>query len=106
MPTKRRIGKTRGLSDGKIEELLRGPGTHLLAGCGYWAGAFFWNLPADGQVQVLAEMRDDWERHSAVILAAWQNRSALPSDPAEPWALTEFGTHADGSHLADLDGQR
>lgn len=103
MPAKRRVGKARRqIDDAYLEDLHYGPGTCLFNGCGYLGphGDGFWReKPADVQGVVLAEMREDWERHRAAILAAWEGRSAhdryiareYHGDPAEPWAQREFG---------------
>lgn len=103
MPVKRRVGKARKQLDGTdLEDLFYGPGTCLFNGCGYLGphGDGLWHeKSADVQAAVLAEMRADWERHSAAILAAWESRSPhdryiareYHGDPAEPWAQTQFG---------------
>jgi hypothetical protein len=96
MPVKRRASKSRSIDDLQIQELQEGPGTCLLAGMGYYqprfgpgaipgeSGGFFWELPADGQARILGRMRDDWERHRELVMAAWQG-------PGLPWAAREFG---------------
>lgn len=95
MPTKRRTAKHRTLDDHMIEELLHGPGSCLLAGCGYYRGGFFWKLPEDDKPAVIAEMREDWFRHREQVLAAWDSRDEHPwrkqhTDQTRPWAETEF----------------
>ncbi|MFB0875334.1 MULTISPECIES: hypothetical protein [unclassified Sphingobium] len=103
MPIKRRRDKSRTLTSGHLEDLLYGPGTCLFNGEGYLGpyGDGFWRDKSEAvQMAVLAEMADDWERHSAQVLAAWDQRSeheiqcarAHHGDPKEPWALREFGT--------------
>ena len=95
MPIKRRRDKSRTLDTFKIRELHRGPGSCLLAGCGYWEGDFYDRLDEEQQAMVRLDMREDWERHSAAILQAFEDRTEheiyLDGDLAEPWALTEFG---------------
>lgn len=99
MPVKRRIGKARELTDLMLEEHFYGAGECLLAGGGYWRGDFYFRLSAAEQASVVAEMRDDWERHRERILHAWDNRSPHDryigkqcyGDPARPWSEGEFG---------------
>lgn len=99
MPIKRRVDKSRTLDRSKIREMHHGPGTCLLAGCGYWEGDF-WHRLGDGlRERIVRRMRDDWERHSATVLQAWEDRDEHDrwidaehyDDLQEPWALTEFG---------------
>jgi len=99
MPTKRRVRKSRDLTDLKIQELWYGPGSCLLAGGGYWRGAFFWELDPSEQADVVAEMREDWQRHDERVLHAWNNRDEHQlyiwrehhTDQHRPWAEIEFG---------------
>lgn len=121
MPTNRtRRGRTRGDMDwGRMHEQHYGPGSSLLAGCGYYMfgqnftnraianrsnvrgdeHGFYWQLRPDNQARVIEFMRADWLLHHDAIMAAWNNRdeherylaSEHRADPAEPWALTEFG---------------
>lgn len=54
------------------------------------------------QAAVLSAMKADWERNHARVMAAWDGRDEhalyiakeYHGDPAEPWALTEFGDPA------------
>lgn len=103
MPVKRRRDKARKQLDTMdMQDLFYGPGTCLFNGEGYLGphGDGRWNdKPEDVKAAVLEAMRQDWHRHSAVVLEAWQNRT--PHDhyiaeqfhggPAEPWALQTFG---------------
>lgn len=95
MPIKRRRDKSRSLDQFKIRELHRGPGSCLLAGCGYWEGDFYHRLDDEMQAMVRLDMREDWERHSATILQAFEDRTEheryCDKGLKEPWALTEFG---------------
>lgn len=97
MPVKKRIAKGRDIDDFKLDELIEGPGTCLLAGGGYYlphsgpgavageAGGFFWELSPRGQEIVLERMRADWERLYPTVLAMAD---------AEPWAARQFGNPA------------
>ena len=103
MPVKRRLRKSRRNLDGMtLQDLFYGPGTCLFNGEGYlgpFGDGFFHDKPKAVQANVLAEMRDDWERHSATIMAAWNARTdhdlyiarEYHGAPKLPWAATEFG---------------
>lgn len=113
MPVKRRVAKSREIDELKISELIEGPGTCLLAGCGYYlphngpgavageAGGFFWELSQTGQKIVLERMRDGWSRHGKAVMAWWRGETeqftavCARRDPRDtqiiPWALSEFG---------------
>lgn len=99
MPVKRRLGKARILTDEQISEHFYGPGSSLLAGCGYWSGDFYWNLPEEAQHRVVAEMRGDWNRNADRILLAWEGRSEHQlyiadthyAGQVRPWSEARFG---------------
>lgn len=102
MPRKRRTAKGRTLTTGEIEDLFYGPGTCLFNGDGYLApyenGLWHMKSP-DVQATVIEVMRQDWVLFHRTVMQAWQSRT--PHDlwcarrhhdnPAEPWALEEFG---------------
>jgi hypothetical protein len=102
MPVKRRLSKSRKeLDNTDLEDLFYGPGTCLFNGAGYLGAhndGFWRDKSPDVQAAVLAEMREDWERHRSTILTAWQSRSPhdlyiareYHGDPAEPWAQQQF----------------
>lgn len=115
MPVKRRSAKGRKHLDSmEMEELLYGPGTCLLAGCGYYqphhgpgsvpgeAGGYFWELTEAGQQRQIDIMRADWERCHQAIMEAWSHRTPHAGDPAEPWALTAFGDPNGSNIPADM----
>lgn len=99
MPVKKRTAKGRDLDWAKIEELIEGPGTCLLAGMGYYlphngagavageAGGFWWELSPRGQKIVLERMRADWRR---------LNRTIMAMTDQEPWAARQFGISGEG----------
>ena len=104
MPTNRnkRARKSEAPDSMKISELHYGPGTCLLAGCGYYlpgSHKFYWQLDDAEKADVVSWMRDDWLRYHSEVMAAWKARDAHDQyiardhhgDPTEPWALTEFG---------------
>ena len=102
MPVKRRIEKSRKIDAMKIKELHYGPGTCLLAGCGYYVPGsqkFYFDHSEQEQDEIVEWMREDWTRHHRQVMASWEARdehdlyiaSHHHGDPAEPWALTEFG---------------
>ena len=103
MPIKRRAAKARKQLDGlDISDLLYGPGTCLFNGCGYLGDYGDWPFETKSdevKQAVLTAMREDWERNRETVLAAWNSRSPheryiareYHGDPAEPWALTQFG---------------
>jgi hypothetical protein len=103
MPVKRRAEKSRKqLGSTDIEDLFYGPGTCLFNGAGYLGphGDHPWqDKSKDVKRAVLTAMRDDWERHYSVVLAAWEQRTPHDlyiarehhQDPSQPWALRRFG---------------
>lgn len=101
MPIKRRRNKSAHLPDMKIEDLFYGPGTCLFNGEGYLGahGDGLWSEKSEAVKEaVLAEMREDWQRHHLRVLAAWEARTdhekemgARHHHSTVPWALTEFG---------------
>lgn len=103
MPIKRRIGKAaKQLDHCDIEDLLYGPGTCLFNGAGYLGehDDVSWRDASDAtRAAVLAAMKTDWDRNHARLMAMWADRDENDrriardyyGDPAEPWALTEFG---------------
>lgn len=108
MPVKRRVAKTRkALDSTDIEDMHYGPGTCLIGGLGYLGphGDGLWQDAApEVQAAVLETMRVDWERQWPAVMDAWRNRTAhelylareFHGDPAEPWALTQFGQPGEG----------
>lgn len=100
-----RTRRTRGrpqLDNLKISELHYGPGTCLLAGAGYYipnSRKFYFQHTEEEQAHIIAWMRDDWMLGHRIVMEAWDNRDEHDlyiarehhGDPAEPWALTEFG---------------
>ncbi|MBX7459260.1 hypothetical protein K3152_13485 [Qipengyuania sp. 1NDH17] len=98
MPTNRtrRKRSKQDLDQHKLSELHHGPGTCLLAGCGYfmhpdWPGAvpgnqtgFYWELSDENQAMVREAMLSDWRLYRDEVMAAWDGEG-------DPWALTEFG---------------
>lgn len=106
MPVKRRASKARRELDSQhIECLMYGPDVGLLNGCGYdddALGGSVYNMDDAGREIVIERMREDWERHSALIWEAWNARDAhalycaktFYRNPKQPWAATEFGDDA------------
>jgi hypothetical protein len=89
MPIKRRIEKSRSIDNYKVEELLHGPGTGLLAGLGYSRrdfGGSYHNMKPDQQAAVIDAMRLDWEVHYERVL-----KEAKAAGIAKPWASIQFG---------------
>ena len=98
MPTNRTRRKRtkQDLDNLKMKELHYGPGSCLLAGCGYsmhpdWPGAvrgdqvgFYWELSDTNKAIVIEAMRADWLLYSEEVMAAWEGEG-------EPWALEKFG---------------
>ncbi len=113
MPVKQRTAKRHAFSEYHLEQLLAGPDAALLAGVGYLAGrldgrnaANVDQLTDDQRGEMLEDMRADWQRHGAVIMA-WLNGEAdrppvalkpwqidRGSIGGEPWALAQFGLPA------------
>ncbi len=99
MPVKRRVAKSRELDSLKIQELWYGPGMCLLAGCGYWLGDFYDRVDEASQARIIEMMREDWDRYSDRVLAAWDARDdhdlrlwrEYHSDCPRPWAELRFG---------------
>lgn len=101
MPVKRRLAKGRALDEFRIAELMYGPATCLLAGCGYSADLEGnWRDQTDqARAEVIEAMRSDWRLHAAKVWAAWHDRNPHElqiaklhnGNPARPWAAREFG---------------
>jgi hypothetical protein len=101
MPIKRRREKARRqIDDEDMEDLFYGPGTALLEGyCTRYSSSRFDDLSPSDQAAVIEDMRQDWQRQSADVLAAWRSRTEHDlyiareyfNDPEQPWALTQFG---------------
>ena len=88
MPTNRtRRKRSRAdLDEHKLEQMIYGPDSCLLAGLGYTCPStrnFFSKASEEGRTAILDDMRADWLLHHETILAAAAER--------EPWAMTEFG---------------
>lgn len=104
MPVKRRLAKGRALDEFRIAELMYGPDTCLLAGCGYAADiSGIWRDQTDEtRAAIIEAMRTDWQLHAEKVWTAWHNRTPHDlqiarnqrGDPSEPWAATEFGKGA------------
>lgn len=96
VPVKRRVAKARALDQFALVELRDGPGACLIRGCGYYAahggtglhsddpGGFYWEVSPDAQAGLLEQMRADWQRVGARLIAE-------TDDPAAIWAFREFG---------------
>jgi len=89
LPVKRRIDKHGTLTAHRREALLYGPEYVLLAGVGYLErftehAAVFDRLPEPQRALVIEDMRADWHRFGASLLAQW-------TGPGKPWALLNFG---------------
>ena len=101
MPIKRRAGKSRQFDEYRACQLLAGPDATLLAGVGYLTAARFELMTEADQAAALADMRADWERHGAELLAWWNGDDEafrfrpwnfIIRDPARlPWAAEQFG---------------
>jgi len=95
------LAKGRALDEFRIGELMYGPASCLLAGCGYAADLDGnWNDQTDEtRAAVINAMRADWLLHSAKVWTAWHSRTPhelqiarqYEGNPAQPWAAKEFG---------------
>jgi len=86
MPVKRRVGKASRLDEYKLQELHEGPGTCLLADCGYYYTRFSGgDNPTEEQwAEIRQSMREDWQRHGSEVVASWTGQGPC-------WAETQFG---------------
>ena len=109
MPVKRRAAKARRqIDDMDLQELFYGPGSCLINCTGYlgpYGDGKFADKSEAIQAEVLDTMRADWERHCEAVMDAWRARTphdlyidrTYHGDPAEPWALQQFGV-PDNAH--------
>jgi hypothetical protein len=113
MPTNRtrRTRAKNTLDSHKMGQLHHGPHDCLIAGAGYYQhptrpdavkgspAGFYWDLDNEGKARILDQMRADWFREQDAIMTAWDARDDdtrerarnYHGNPAEPWALREFG---------------
>jgi hypothetical protein len=100
MPIKRRSGKAaKRLDEYEMEEMLYGMGECLFNGAGYLDGGPVSAHSAEEIAAAREIMQADWVRHHQRVLDAWADRSERDleiarqyfGDPAEPWALSQFG---------------
>ncbi|MGI8705146.1 MAG: hypothetical protein ACR2JJ_05040 [Sphingomicrobium sp.] len=111
MPIKRRAGKSRQFDEHRACQLLAGPDALLLAGVGYLTATRFDQMTEADQAAALADMRADWERHGADLLAWWNGDddafrfkpwNFIIRDPARrPWAAEQFREVSSGGGSDD-----
>ena len=93
MPVKQRIRKARTFDDYHRQQLLDGPDACLLAGVGYLApymsAPTFDRLAPEERAALLEDMRADWLRYGAEMMARWRARE--PEPMTRPWVFPYLG---------------
>jgi len=111
MPIKKRAGKSRQFDEYRACQLLAGPDATLLAGTGYLTAARaarFDEMADADKASALDDMREDWDRHGAALMAWWNGDDEafrfkpwnfVVRDPEYmPWAAEQFGEPGDSTN--------